>query len=184
VTTASTRQEQATRPPEPVALTFCCPKCERTSRVQVAPGDGIRCASCGWQRAASSGDFAQGKPARCLICGCNDLQHHRLRLLAARAGARHLDGFRARRRTALSLHAGRIGLLSLRRAARRQRDGRDARIFRFGGRRALSPGAAAAADALATFLVNPASPENAKLVPSLLLPLCGSLSPTRHGNNT
>jgi hypothetical protein len=73
VTTASTPQEQATRPTEPVALTFCCPKCERTSRVHVAPGDGIHCASCGWQRAASSGDFSQGKPARCLVCGCNDL---------------------------------------------------------------------------------------------------------------
>jgi hypothetical protein len=73
VTTASTPQEHAPKVAGRAALTFCCPKCERTSRVQVAPGDGVGCASCGWQRAASSGDFAHGKPTRCLVCGCNDL---------------------------------------------------------------------------------------------------------------
>ncbi len=73
MTTASKPQEQTPAPTERVALTFCCPRCERTSRVQVGPGESVRCASCGWQRAASSGDFSQGKPARCLVCGCNDL---------------------------------------------------------------------------------------------------------------
>ena len=69
VTTASVRPGQTER----VALTFCCPKCQETSRLDVAPNDVIRCSACDWQRSLAPEDFAQGKPARCLVCGCNDL---------------------------------------------------------------------------------------------------------------
>jgi hypothetical protein len=69
VTTTTVDPGQA----EQIALTFCCPKCQRTTRLEVAAGEGVCCASCGWQRATSSDDFAQGKPVRCLVCGCNDL---------------------------------------------------------------------------------------------------------------
>jgi hypothetical protein len=39
----------------------------------VAPGASIHCSACDWQRPFAGEDFAQGKPARCLVCGCNDL---------------------------------------------------------------------------------------------------------------
>jgi hypothetical protein len=48
------------------------------------PGGEISCRSCGWQRLAAPDDFAQGKPARCLVCGCNDLW--RQKNFSSRAG--------------------------------------------------------------------------------------------------
>ena len=69
---------------EQVALTFCCPKCQRSSRLNVAPGVGVGCPSCGWQRPAAADDFAEGKPAHCLVCGCHDLW--RQKNFSARAG--------------------------------------------------------------------------------------------------
>jgi hypothetical protein len=58
---------------ERVALTFCCPQCQATNRIDVAPGGEVRCSKCDWQRSVAADDFAQGKPAHCLVCGCSDL---------------------------------------------------------------------------------------------------------------
>jgi hypothetical protein len=80
VTTAGTEPRQS----EHIALTFCCPKCQQTSRLAVAAGEGVQCAGCGWERTTGSDDFVQGKPARCLVCGCNDLW--RQKNFSSRAG--------------------------------------------------------------------------------------------------
>jgi hypothetical protein len=55
-----------------VVLSFCCPKCQRTNRQEGSAGDAVLC-GCGWERAAMPGDFLEGRPARCLVCGCDDL---------------------------------------------------------------------------------------------------------------
>ena len=57
----------------PVALTFCCPRCQRTNRLEVAAGDAVRCPGCDWERPVAQEEFVQGKPAHCLVCGCDDL---------------------------------------------------------------------------------------------------------------
>jgi hypothetical protein len=61
------------QPSERVTLKFACPKCDGTNRLQVSAGEAVRCGRCGWQRTAAPDDFAEAKPARCLVCGCHDL---------------------------------------------------------------------------------------------------------------
>jgi hypothetical protein len=68
-----TTTDAASRQSERVVVTFCCPKCQQTNRLAVVAGEAVQCAGCGWQRAAGPDDFVQGKPVRCLVCGCNDL---------------------------------------------------------------------------------------------------------------
>jgi hypothetical protein len=58
---------------KPVGLTFCCPRCQRTSRLDVAAGDTVHCGGCGWERATSAANFSRDKPVSCLACGCDDL---------------------------------------------------------------------------------------------------------------
>ena len=58
---------------KPVSVTFCCPRCQCTNRLDVAASDVVRCDSCGWERAASPDNFSGDKPVRCLACGCDDL---------------------------------------------------------------------------------------------------------------
>ncbi len=65
-----------TVPPEAtdhVALAFCCPKCQATNWLDLITGSEVRCSKCNWQRSGASDDFSQGKPVRCLVCGCDDL---------------------------------------------------------------------------------------------------------------
>jgi hypothetical protein len=80
VTIATAQPDQSAQ----VALTFCCPKCQRTNRLDIAADEAVCCAGCEWQRAASPNDFVQGQPVRCLVCGCNDLW--RQKNLSSRVG--------------------------------------------------------------------------------------------------
>ncbi|HUG92792.1 MAG TPA: hypothetical protein VML55_18265 [Planctomycetaceae bacterium] len=51
-----------------------CPVCEAPVRANVTGSvDSIGCQSCGWSRPIAPETMAGGSPARCLVCGCDDL---------------------------------------------------------------------------------------------------------------
>lgn len=55
-------------------LIYRCPACQKQTHREISqPGDTLRCESCGWSRVAVDVDFDDGRPARCLTCGCDDL---------------------------------------------------------------------------------------------------------------
>ena len=55
-------------------ITFDCPKCVKIAVGEVAASSqAICCSHCGWKRELSKTDLVEGRPANCLICGCQDL---------------------------------------------------------------------------------------------------------------
>ncbi len=55
-------------------LVFRCPSCSQTGTLEAAETASLlRCASCGWERSIATEDVADGRPKRCLCCGCEDL---------------------------------------------------------------------------------------------------------------
>ncbi len=55
-------------------ITFDCPKCLKIARGAVtAASRGIICTDCGWTKPVADGDVRDGRPTRCLVCGCEDL---------------------------------------------------------------------------------------------------------------
>ena len=55
-------------------LIYRCPACQLQTYRQISqPGDTLRCENCDWSRVAVDADFDDGRPARCLTCGCGDL---------------------------------------------------------------------------------------------------------------
>ncbi|MGQ0636861.1 MAG: hypothetical protein ACT4QC_19815 [Planctomycetaceae bacterium] len=55
-------------------IVYSCPVCGGGLRTAVvAATDGLRCASCGWQRELSAARATDAAPQHCLVCGCDDL---------------------------------------------------------------------------------------------------------------
>jgi len=55
-------------------ISFDCPKClHLTTSDGVESTARIECPSCHWTRPLEPGDFRGATPARCLVCGCEDL---------------------------------------------------------------------------------------------------------------
>jgi DNA-directed RNA polymerase subunit RPC12/RpoP len=55
-------------------LVYRCPRCGETQRpdaIEAAPL--VHCGHCGWERTIAGGDVVDGRPTRCLCCGCEDL---------------------------------------------------------------------------------------------------------------
>ncbi len=51
----------------------CCPSCQSQYRAAVkGAGDSVSCL-CGWSREVGDSDISDGRPVRCLGCGCGDL---------------------------------------------------------------------------------------------------------------
>lgn len=70
---ANTAAGPAAQAERPVVLTFRCPRCQQPVRQRVLAGQGVRCGACDWTRTCPAEDIEGGQPARCLVCGCNDL---------------------------------------------------------------------------------------------------------------
>ncbi len=55
-------------------ISFDCPKCLKLTRGEVTQtSHGVICTDCGWTRPVGQGDVEGETPARCLVCGCDDL---------------------------------------------------------------------------------------------------------------
>lgn len=56
-------------------LLFRCPGCQEITRLEITnPGDTVQCSACSWSRVIEAGELdAEGRPVRCLTCGCDDL---------------------------------------------------------------------------------------------------------------
>jgi len=55
-------------------ISFDCPKCLKIARGEVTPASrGVMCTDCGWTRPIVDGDLKGESPARCVVCGCDDL---------------------------------------------------------------------------------------------------------------
>ena len=55
-------------------LVFPCPRCSQTIRREVEPANGtVQCTECEWSGALAENAIVEGRPTRCLVCGCEDL---------------------------------------------------------------------------------------------------------------
>lgn len=55
-------------------LVFQCPACQQRNWVEVSgSNDLLQCGHCNWSRSVHSADLVDGRPNRCLACGCGDL---------------------------------------------------------------------------------------------------------------
>src|SRR5262245_4182767 len=55
-------------------LTFHCPACQQVRRAAVVAGLAeVVCDGCHWSRPLRADDLQNAAPARCLVCGCDDL---------------------------------------------------------------------------------------------------------------
>lgn len=55
-------------------VTCSCPHCRQPLRVNiVAAAENLHCESCHWSRPVGARDILDGRPVRCLACGCDDL---------------------------------------------------------------------------------------------------------------
>lgn len=55
-------------------VTFACPRCEKSGRVEIAPeAGGIKCPHCGLALETPEGAVAGGEVRRCLVCPSTDL---------------------------------------------------------------------------------------------------------------
>src|SRR5437870_2607244 len=55
-------------------VSFNCLGCRNPARSEINSGsDGVHCHACGWTRACSADEIYDGRPSRCLVCGCDDL---------------------------------------------------------------------------------------------------------------
>jgi hypothetical protein len=70
---ANTAAKPSAQTEQPVVLTLRCPRCQQPVRQRIVAGQGLQCGACGWSRTSPADDFDRGQPARCLVCGCNDL---------------------------------------------------------------------------------------------------------------
>lgn len=55
-------------------LTFQCPACTEGVRLETpATVQSLVCPHCDWTRPVPASDIREGRPVRCLVCGCGDL---------------------------------------------------------------------------------------------------------------
>lgn len=55
-------------------ISFDCPKCLKIVHGEVTHDTpAVECTNCEWTRQIAAGDVTNGEPARCLVCGCDDL---------------------------------------------------------------------------------------------------------------
>lgn len=56
-----------------ITLTFCCPHCERSSRVELRADERLRCPDCNESWELPAGALAGGQLTRCLVCPSDEL---------------------------------------------------------------------------------------------------------------
>jgi hypothetical protein len=55
-------------------ISFDCPKCLKIARNELSSASPrVSCSDCGWTRPIGETDMKGESPARCLVCGCDDL---------------------------------------------------------------------------------------------------------------
>lgn len=54
-------------------VAFHCPHCRQAARSDVAADGQLQCPHCHWLPAVAGDPIVDGRPQRCLLCGCDDL---------------------------------------------------------------------------------------------------------------